>query len=164
MKTNFFLVRHGETFASLNSKPGEENYGDKVLSADILPESKPIIAKIGLYLKNVKTEANLVSPIKRCIQTSEILEKTSGKTFKIDERLKEYYEETFDDLRKRVDSLLNEVKIYQNVLVCTHGAVISAIKHLVLKDDFKLDDIHDYPVPGTLIIIKDNKLEEIDFN
>ncbi|MBI1863719.1 histidine phosphatase family protein [Candidatus Woesebacteria bacterium] len=164
MSTNLFLLRHAETFATINSEPGKEKYHDKVLTADILKSTVTPIIEISKYLKKIDTEKNLTSPVKRCRQTVEIITKHSAKKFEIDEDLREYYMENFESLKNRVENLVKKTNKYKNVLICTHGAVIAGIKHLILENDFKFEDIHDYPKPGVLIIIKDKKIEEKDFN
>jgi len=154
-------------------------YGDKILTAEILPEGIPAIKKLGEYLKGIKTDYNAMSGVLRVRQTVEIIQKISGKKFVEDKRLHELmeppngtdpsiypYTETLEDMTKRVQELLNEVvyKKYENVLLGTHGGVIATLKHLIVEEYFERRNLYDFPPPNVLTIIKDKNIEEIDFN
>jgi hypothetical protein len=64
--------------------------------------------------------------------------------------------------KKLVEKL--EEKRKTSYLLCTHGAVISAIKHLLIYGDYKYENLMDFPVPGTLMIIDSSGSEVLDFN
>lgn len=158
----FYLFRHGETFATKNNS----NYWFKVFSAPILEEGKPVIVKMAKYLKNIPSDFNVSSFLNRCKQTAEIITEVTGKEFVFDKRLTEFFLETHWGLERRVKSLLDEIEKhkYQNVWICTHGAVLMMLKRLLLKTEKKGLNFSDYPKPGVLWIIEDNKLQEINFN
>lgn len=162
MTKNYLLFRHGITFASEDDTP----YGEAVLSAPMLPEGIPAITRLGEYLKNIETDVNLSSPLLRCKQTVEIVTKVSGKSFQFEEQLREYYKETFAEFRERMENYLKELEnsTYKNILICTHGAVIAAFKHLLLEAKFEeYPHLHDYPKTGIILAIKNGKVEEFSF-
>jgi broad specificity phosphatase PhoE len=74
--------------------------------------------------------------------------------------------ESFSSLFRRVRGFLDEIdeKKYSAVSVCTHGAVIAAIKHLKTSGRFFFFQIIDYPKPGILTIIKNGEANTINFN
>ena len=160
--TKFYLFRHGETFATKENK----DYFLKIFSAPILEEGKPAIRKLATYLKDKPSDANYSSPLKRCKQTVEIVNRITGKDFIFDKRLREFFMETHWGLEKRVKSLLNEIEVhrYQSITICTHGAVLMMLKKLLIKRSKQKISFNDYPKPGVLWIIEDNKLEELNFN
>lgn len=159
-----YIFRHGETRETKLGIP----YADNVYDSNILTEGKDAIREIGKYLKNIKTDANWASEFKRVKQTVEIVEEISGKKFRFDKRLNEFLDkaegETFFHLKKRVENLLADIKKKKAIAICTHGAVIAAVKNLVLGEFIKKEQIYDFPRPGILWIIKENSLEEKDFN
>src|SRR5258708_6220560 len=123
MKT-FLLFRHGLSTHSLHG------YGDKILTAELLPEGIPPIQRMAEFLKEMPTDVNFVSPVLRCQQTAKIIEQGSGKVFMTDDRLSEYQArestEEFTELRERCQDFLTEVQAMSaaNILICSHGAVI----------------------------------------
>ena len=164
--TTFYILRHGDT---VNSK----NVFDKLTlkkdthSLPILPESFSALEKIGKYLKDVPTDANFCSPYLRCRESAQIVEKFSGNKFVTDPRIEELEGHiNFSDFQKRITSFLTEIKDknYSAVSICTHGAVIAAIKHMETDGKFYFFQVFDYPEPGNLIIIKEGKIKQIDFN
>lgn len=161
MKT-WYLFRHA---LSTYSKHG---YGDEVLSAQILPSETKPIEQMAQYFLKVPNSINFSSEIIRCIQTAQIISKPTGKQFATDKRLNEYHGESFEEFTIRVTSWLDGIEASQtaseNILVCTHGAVIAALKHIILKGTFSEDNALDYPECGELWIIRDKKVESIDFN
>ncbi|QQG40718.1 MAG: histidine phosphatase family protein [Candidatus Levyibacteriota bacterium] len=160
MNKTFYIFRHGLSTKSLFG------YGDKIVTAELLPEGKPPIKKMGKYLKNVSTDFCVRSEFIRCQQTSDIIAKATNKKFINDKRLNEYNDETFDNLRDRTKDFLENIEKsnYKDILICTHGAVIAALKNLILKNKFTIFQLYDYPKTGMLLIIKEGKIEEIDFN
>jgi broad specificity phosphatase PhoE len=163
MKT-YYIFRHGETFAT---KAGT-GYGMKVFSAPLLPEASPALQKMGEYLKNIPTDINVSSAVKRCRQTVEIIGKESGKEFIFDKRLNEFFLESVGHLVERLKKFLEDLEKhnYQHVLLCTHGACISALITLLTakKDHPTSYNLFHYPQPGVLTIIEGNNIQEINFN
>lgn len=161
MNTTYYIVRHGHTFYTKNKL----EYGDKVLVARLAKSTYPQIKKIGNYFKNIKTEANFSSKILRARQTTKIINRESGKDFVYDSRLNEMYNESVDDLKNRVVDFLDEInkKNYNAVIIITHGAVIAALKHLLLENSFDESKLYDYPNPETVCIINGKNFEIIDF-
>lgn len=160
---NLYIFRHASTFASNLNIP----YGSKVHSAEILPDGIPATERLAMYLDNIETEANFASPFLRCRQTVAIVEKITNKIFTYDERLGEYIEGimSFPKFRKRIKDFIAELesKNYQNISICTHGGVIAGLKHLIINHSYHIWNLTDYPVPGVLTIIKEGKVDEIDF-
>ncbi len=158
----YYIVRHGETFASLNSVP----YGDQQETAEILPEGVPAIKRLAEYLKTVPTDINYTSRFLRCLQTSQAINQITGKEFEKHKLLGEYVEPTFDEFKERMQTLVTELEQAEKTtyLLCTHGGIISALKHLLIFGEYEESDLMDYPVPGTLMIISSSGSEVINFN
>jgi len=162
--TRYYLFRHGQTFFSKFHLP----YLWNSFSVKILPESIPSLERIATYLKDIPSDLNTSSEFKRCVQSTRVITKIIGNKFYIDPRLNEYhlYRETLGTLRKRIRSFIAEVeqKKFQTVVVCTHGAIMASLKHLLLNDRFSVKQLYDYPKPGILIHIEGKKINQIDFN
>lgn len=161
MGKTFYIFRHGLTYHAKHYIP----YGKHIYDAQILEEAIPTLERIGEYLKDIPTDKNFTSPFLRCLQSVEIVQRMSGKEFEKDERLREDVE-GFDVLEKEVRSFVEEINKsdYTSIAICTHGAVIGTLKHFLIESKMELSNILDYPVPGVLTVIKDGKIEEIDFN
>ena len=161
---NLFVFRHAETERTKLNIP----YGDEIETASILPEGIKPTKKIAQYLKAKVKDNFYSSPYSRCIQTSEIVKKIIKVDFLLDKRLSEYRDdlgETIKDLKNRTDDFLKEQAAKNTTItVCTHGGVIAAIKNLIVKNDFKPEDLHDFPNPGVLVEIKDKNISYKDFN
>ena len=163
VKTTFYIFRHGETFAT---KAGIW-YGWKIYSANILEEGKPTLHKIGEYLQDIETDYQVSSQIKRCRQTSEIIQSHTNREFVYDKRLNEFFLESYLHLRKRLRSFLQEVeeKQYKKVAVCSHGGVIGVMLRMLTHDRSRNPlTLFQYPPPGVLSIVRDGQLEQINFN
>lgn len=160
----FILFRHGLATNSL------QGYGNQIISAQLLPEAIPSIQRMAIFLKEIKTDSHFVSPIRRCQETVAIITSVTDKKFITDPRLTEFQGEipgeTILDLRDRSQSFLKDIKqnIDQTTLVCSHGAVIAALKYLILTNNFVEADQYDYPATGEIWIIHDQKVESFDFN
>lgn len=161
MAQTFYIFRHGETFASRDEIP----YGDKQLTAEILPEAIPVLERLGEYLAQFKSDMRISSEFLRCRQTVEIVSSKINAEFEFDQRLNEYYKESLDDYRVRIKGFVDEItqKNVENIFICTHGAGIAAIKNFLVKGEFLDEDLPDYPKTGILTIIKDKNFEEISF-
>ncbi len=164
MSKNFFFFRHALATHRL------DGYGDEIVTAEILPEGKPPVERMASFLKEIPTDLQYVSPLKRCQQTAHIVSSITGKHFVVDGRLTEYRgevpEESITDLRKRCQDFLRELESTDSrtILICTHGAVIAALYHLLVKKDFTEKDQYDYPATGELWSLRDGQLESFDFN
>lgn len=159
MKT-FYLFRH-----ALAVLPGQV-YGDRIFSAEILPEGIPAIKKLAEYLITIPTDYNVSSEILRCKQTAHIISETTNKNFVFDVRLNELHQESAEEFIKRVKSFLDEVNSsqYESILICTHGAVIAALKHLITEDSIEESDLFDYSNPGELLTLQDKTISLKNFN
>ena len=163
MVKNYYLFRHGQTFFSKFQIP----YGKHNLNAKILPEGKASLLRIGEFLKGVCSDCNISSEFLRCKQSVKIIEEISGKDFVFDPRLNEYYKVNFDDFKKRIANFLEEINKdpkNETVVICTHGAVIAGLKHLITEGQFNIREILDYPSTGVLLCIENKKIEERNFN
>lgn len=154
MSNTFYIFRHGETYFSKNNVP----YGDKVLTAELLPEAQQQLRKVASELKDISTDFNVSSPVKRCKESAAIVSEITGKEFVYDERLSEWIEkkESFEALRDRLADFLSDMKKskYKDIAVCTHGACIAGLKHLIEEGKFEPSDIHDYPTPGVVLTLQ----------
>lgn len=157
----FYIFRHGMAVHP------NEGYGSRILTAELLPEGIPPIQRLGRYLAQAPSEYQVRSTVLRCQQTAAIVTEATGKDFVPDPRLTEYHQESFDELVRRAQSFADEMLAsgYQNVMICTHGAVIAALKHLITEGSFERRDETDYIQTGQLLIINDDKsIEVLDFN
>lgn len=118
------------------------------------------------FLEKVALNFNVSSEYLRCQQTTKIIMANSGLKFEKDARLNEFGQETFSEFIKRIKDFLEEVKKneYQTVVICTHGAVISTIKNLLIKGRMKRRELPFFPKPGILMCIEGEKIQKIDFN
>lgn len=159
-QTTWYLFRHALATHSTNG------YGEQILTAKILPEAIPPIKKMAAYLTHIPDSFNLSSELTRCVQTAQIITKITGKKFITDPRLNEYYQNTFAEFKDRVIDFLQSLNQNNSaqILICTHGAVIAAIKHLLLSGNFFQSQLNDYPECGQLLIIKNKKTKLLDFN
>lgn len=167
MKTQFnlnnkhiYLVRHG--LSTLNKR----GYGRKKLTADLLPQGVVEAGKVAQYLKSIPGSYNVSSDIPRCKQTAEIITRITGKLFHYDKRLTEYYHETFTDFKKRVINFLEDLPNVseKNIIICTHAAVIVAIKYLIIENKVIFKNLSDEPLEGEVVIIKNREFEKISFS
>lgn len=143
MDKTFYIFRHGETFAS----KGGVGYGDKVFTAPILEEGIPTLERMGEYLKDKETDYNVSSVIERCKQTSGIISRITKKQFVFDKRLNEPFMESFENIKKRLSSLLGEIeeKNYKSILICTHGAIIGALLGFFTAQEFAEENLFSFP-------------------
>lgn len=163
MQTKLYIFRHGETFAT---KAGTW-YGWKIYSADILPEARPPLERLGAYMQDVHTDFQVSSQVKRCRQTTEIIQSYTHREFIYDKRLNEFFLETYGSLKRRVRSLLQEIEEndYKTVAICTHGGVIWALlRELTGHRSMNPFTIFEYPPPGVLTVVQDGKVQQISFN
>jgi len=160
--TKYYIFRHGQTLNSKYHLPYQKN--NRLVK--ILPDSIPSLERMAKYLKNISSDKNVSSEYLRCQQTTKIITKIMGVKFKKDSRLNEFGGETFLDFTNRIKNFLEEVekKEYQTVIICTHGAVISTIKNLLIKGRMKRRELPFFPKPGILLYIESKKVEKIDFN
>lgn len=159
--TKYYIFRHGETKYSKYSLP----YPSDSRTIEVLPEGIPAIRKIGEYLKEIESDYNVVSEFERCQTTIEIVSEISGKNFEKEARLNEFERESFSDFKKRVKNFIDEMerKKYKSVVICTHGAVVAALKNLLLTDSLRIINLPFYPKTGVILCIEGKKTEEIDF-
>jgi broad specificity phosphatase PhoE len=157
----YYIFRHGMAVYP------NQSYGSRVLTAELLPEGIPPIQRLARYLIHVPSDYQACSEVLRCRQTAAIVTEATGKSFVIDPRLREYHQETFDELSRRTKAFCEEIQQsgYQNVMICTHGAVIAALKHYLTDGYFDRRHETDYTQTGQLMIISDDKsIEVLDFN
>lgn len=166
--TDYYIFRHGDT--SESGKLLIRFFGHRGDShpLPILPKGIPALEKIGQFLKNIPTDANFCSPYLRCMDSVKIISPITKKEYQVDERIRELEGngEGFINFKKRVINFFNEIekKNYSAVSICTHGAVISALKHLETNRKFFFFQVWDFPAPGNLIIIKNGNIEVLNFN
>lgn len=159
---NYYIFRHGETFATKR----KVWYWHRLYSATILEEGKPSVIRLAKSLKEVNTDYNVSSPFIRCRQTAELVTSETGKKFEIDTRIGERTIQLKSTYQKKVLSFLNEMEDsnHQNILICTHSAAIKVIIKYLSKNHISNKERVKAPLPGVLTIIKNGKLEEINFN
>ena len=155
-----YLFRHG---LATHSTTG---YGDKILSAELLPEGIPAVERLATFLKTQPLGKAYVSEVKRCQQTAAIVTQITNQTFITDARINEYVQDTPETFVQRITNFLEEIQHLPNhpIAICTHGAVITTIKQILIgnsqPDPFNLD----YPPTGGLWIMTPNTIEKHDFN
>lgn len=131
-----------------------------------MPEGVEPVKRLADYVKYIKTDFHYTSQILRCLQTSQIVSDITGKKFEQNEFLNEYLEDSFEQFKDRIENLVVKFEEQTSVsyLICTHGAVISALKHILIFGQYNEGDLMDFPVPGTLMIINNTGSEIINFN
>lgn len=167
MKT-YYILRHA---LATHSTTG---YGDEIVSAHILPEGRKAIERMAKYFTDIPSDANITSELIRCRETAKIITDTTGKSFITDKRLNEYSaeenysNESFEQFRQRLLLFLLDLEqdeTKQTILICTHGATMAGLKHILIEGRFTTDNRFDFPAPGVLLNIKsDGTVEEKDFN
>lgn len=157
--TKWYLFRHA---LATENKGG---YGDEIFTARILPVGIPPIERMAKYIQRLPKSVNWSSELLRSTQTTNIITNSTGRTFVTDARLNEYYNETFEVFRKRIASWLDEtIMLHPSVvLVCTHGAVIAGLKHLILEGEFLESQALDYPKCGQFLIVTRKRSTVLDF-
>ncbi len=159
----FYIFRHGETFASKTFTPYE---GDN-FNTPILYEGKDTTIKLANYLKDVPSDLNVSSPYERCRETVKIITEITGKEFIFDDRVGEYFQIEYEKYKGRIVNFLEEVKqkSYQDIVICTHGATMSMLVHLLCDDspEEKIP-VSEFKQTGVLVIIENKTIKEVDFN
>jgi broad specificity phosphatase PhoE len=165
LHVSFYIFRHGDTYQTKNRLP----YKDKAISAPIIPEASEYLKKLGNYLKEKNIEYAVSSAFPRCVQSVKIVGKQMGMTFFLDVRLNEYDPpnlpgESEEHFKNRLYSFLSQIqeKKFTSVAICTHGSVISFLKHKLTNTISQFDSL-DYPAPGILLTIKNGETTVHDF-
>jgi len=158
----FYLFRHGQTYYSKNEIP----YGTNEHTADILDEARPPIEQIGQFLSTVPIDTAFRSELRRCEQTAHIIESTVQFRFTPTPLCNEFMEDSFEAFYKRMQTLTEmlEKASGDGIAVCTHGAVIAALKKMLLGQEFGAHDLMYYPKTGVVVKVSEGKLLELDFN
>lgn len=162
-----YIFRHGATYEALHNIAYTV---DSRINADILENQKSAIEKLAFYLKDIPSDVHITSPFKRCLQTVEIVTNITGKEFEKDPLLGEYMEEseTFEEMAARVKTFYRQILTtnHQDLLICTHGAIIAGLKSMFEIGDYPLHRLTDYPISGTLLILdfEEKTSRLIDFN
>lgn len=166
--TDLYIFRHGDTKESGSLLVKFLGYRGDSHNLPILPKGLPALEKIGKFLKDVPTDANFCSPYLRCMESAKIVGSIAKKIYQPDERIQELDSSggKISSFFKRVNNFLDEInkKNYSAVSICTHGAVIAVIKHPEIGKKVFFFQVLDFPNPGNLIIIKDGKVDTINFN
>jgi broad specificity phosphatase PhoE len=156
---HWYIFRHG---LATHSKNG---YGDQILTAQVLPEGRPPIERLGVYMQAMPYEVGYRSEFLRCQQTAQIVSDATGNPFTPDARLNEMYQETFENVQERVSAFVADVNAspHTHIWVCTHGIVIAALRHYILDGEFHRAQENDYTQTGELLLIANGKDEVLNF-
>lgn len=154
-----YLFRHGETYYSKHKIP----YGKEAESAGIIPEGVSKIKKIASELNKEGVKIIYSSPLKRCVQTVEIIQKEVPAIKVV------YYQgleeekvagglESLKELTQRIDTFLNEIKDsgLKKVGVCSHGWPLAVMISLLKKGTVNKFDLLNYPECGELITTRNS--------
>jgi broad specificity phosphatase PhoE len=165
MNKTYYILRHGETVVT-QSKGKKKWYGLRHFSAPILPIGIPVTKSIASYLKNKSIDYFVCSEYLRCRQTAKIVSEVIKKDFVCDQRLNDYFIETFWHFRRRLQSFLADMdKLpYESIAVCTHGFTIAGLTQFLTKGTFSFSEMFNYPSPEELTIVKKQTKEVINFN
>lgn len=157
----FYLFRHGETRFSKSDTP----YGAHEHTAEILPEAVGAIERIAHYLKDRQIDYAIRSEFLRCRQTAAIIESLTNLSFISEPQLNEFTETQFDQFHKRMVKLATTLQEdhHQSFAICTHGAVIAALRRLLLGKTFHAHDLMYYPKTGQVLKVSEAKEEELSF-
>jgi broad specificity phosphatase PhoE len=153
----WYIFRHG---LATKSKMG---YGDRIITAEVLPEGIPPVQRMGTYMKTLPYSVGWRSEFLRCQQTAAIVTEATGNPFTPDPRLNEQVTEPFEVVRDRVRAFVQDGREsgQPHLWVCTHGIVIAALRHLITRGDFSRRDELDYTQPGQLLIIRPDLTHEV---
>jgi broad specificity phosphatase PhoE len=156
---HWYIFRHG---LATHSKQG---YGDRILTAEVLPEGIPPIQRLGVFMTTLPCDAAYRSEFLRCQQTAQIVTERTGIHFSPDTRLNEQYQENFSAVHDRVAAFVDEMSASQHthIWVCTHGIIIAALRHFILDGRFVQSMENDYTQPGELLILADGHDEVVNF-
>jgi broad specificity phosphatase PhoE len=156
---HWYIFRHG---LATHSKNG---YGDQILTAQVLPEGRPPIERLGVYMRALPYDVGYRSEFLRCAQTAQIITDATGNPFTPDARLNEQHLEAFEAVHDRVRAFVDEVNAssYRHIWVCTHGVIIAALRHFILDGQFWRSMENDYTQPGELLLIANGKDEVLNF-
>lgn len=162
MAKTYYIFRHGETFAT--KKKGW--YWHRIFSAPILEEGKPNIARLAEYLKDKPSDYNVRSTFLRCAQTAQIVTDITGKEFVSDRRIREYVFEAPWLFKRRIRHFVREMEAskHQTIVICTHSFVIELLLQEILDGKIHFWKRLAAPLPGVLTVIKNKKVEEMNFN
>lgn len=160
----FYIFRHAETFPSKNMGGiyDKDNY-----TTPILYEGKDTTIHLANYLKEIPSDLNVSSPYERCKETVKMISRISGKEFVLDERIGEFYQIEYKEFKERIKDFLKDVrdKDYQNIVICTHGAAMSLLVHLISdREPEENIPISEFKKTGVLIKVENKNFQEIDFN
>lgn len=165
MSKTFYIFRHGITYFSKKGLP----YGDKQLTAEILPEGVQAIERMAEHLGSLPIDHFYSSELLRCTQTAHIVSRVTHIPFETDARLNELTSiapESFNDSKERVEHFLKMVEESPDtsIAICTHGAIIAALKHLLTTGSYNLFNLMDYPKSGVLLTVEGKTVTSKDFN
>jgi len=154
-----FLFRHGETYYSKHKIP----YGKEAESAGIIPEGVSKIKEIAGELNKEGVKIIYSSPLKRCVQTVEIIQKETPVIKVIFHQGLEEEKvtrglENLKELTQRIEIFLNEIKDsgLKKVGVCSHGWPLAVIIALLKKGTINKFDLLNYPKCGELITTRNS--------
>ena len=167
MTKTYYIFRHGQTYAT---KAGTDYIDDP--NPGILAEGIPTIKKLGEYLKGKPTHKNFTSEYLRCKMTSQLVSEITHQKFITDPLLNEWVTpplepaETFESLHARLTKFVSKLKnsTHNSFAICTHGALITGLKMLLLNQNFTRHGAYFCPDPGVLTVIKNREVGEINFN
>ena len=168
----FLIFRHGLATKSTTG------YGEEIMSAPLLDEAIPVMEKLAEFLKTEVGDFQYSSEMLRCRQTAEIVTRVTGKEFSFDARLNEYNQEPFLQFADRVNDFLEDIiekadRFKQQrvgtqepvtIWICTHGAVVAGLKHLLMEGTFSQEYQLDYTQPGELLEIWKKNIQLHIFN
>lgn len=153
----WYIFRHG---LATKSKMG---YGDRIYTAEVLPEGIPPIERMGTYMTTLPYSAGFRSEFLRCQQTAGIVAAATGRAFTPDARLNEHVGEPFEEMQARIGGFIAEQRAagHAHIWLCTHGFVIAGLRSLIKRGAFERRDELDYTQPGQLLIIRPDLTDEV---
>lgn len=152
----FYLFRHGDTYYSKHGVP----YGKQIESAEIVPDGISQTKEIAAKLNKEGVGVIYSSPIRRCVQTVEIIKKEVPAieivfSQKLEEEKVSRGLENLKDLTQRIKAFLDEIKTVrlEKVGVCSHGWPLAVIVAILKKRNILKFDLSNYPKCGELVVI-----------
>jgi broad specificity phosphatase PhoE len=153
-----YLFRHG--LATLSP----QGYGPDNLTVSVLPEGLVAVSALAEFMATVPVHNIFTSPYHRCQQTAGVVGKKLQLSPTVWPLAGEYLPPDWPGFAARMEDLVELLMVARRPLaLCTHGAVIAALSHLLTNRPVTEWDQWDFPPPAGLRIIQNNTIQQLAF-